>query len=287
MLQIGILGAETHTAQFAQIVNVERRLRGVRISHVCGRTARAAREAAGAGMIPHMVAKPVDLIGAVDAVVVDHIHGKYHLPAARPLLEAGMPLFIDKPLCCSRTVGKRFLARAAELGVPVSSFSVMPMQAAFVALQRRVRHLGQIHAVVSTGACDVRSRYGGIFFYGIHQVEMILRLLGNDVVQAQVARGAGRNHAAALTFRNGSMATMNLMAEGAGPFHLSVIGSKGRIDQSIDYDESYFLPGVRAAVRMFRTGRSEQTAEDMLTPVAILEALARSSAHGGRARVLR
>ena len=86
MLQIGILGAETHTAQFAQIVNVERRLRGVRISHVCGRTARAAREAAGAGMIPHMVAKPVDLIGAVDAVVVDHIHGKYHLPAARPLL---------------------------------------------------------------------------------------------------------------------------------------------------------------------------------------------------------
>jgi predicted dehydrogenase len=221
----------------------------------------------------------------VDAVVVDHIHGKYHLPAATPLLEAGMPLFIDKPLCCSRSEGKRFLARAAALGVPVCSFSVMPLQAAFVALKKQVRKLGQIYAVVTTGPCDITSRYGGIFFYGIHQVEMILRLLGYEVSHAQVSKGSGKNHLATLTYKDGRMATMHLIAEGAGLFHLSVIGAKGRIDESITYDQNMFLAGVRAAVRMFRSGKTDETMESMLVPVAVLEALEKSMATGGRVKV--
>ena len=287
MLNIGIVGAETHTAQFAQIINVEQRLRGVRVSHVCGRTAAAARTASQAGEIPRVVRSPADMIGGVDAAVVDHIHGKHHLPAARPLLEAGMPLFIDKPFCCRRAEGKRFLERAAALGVPVGSFSVMPMQTAFRELRQRVRRLGELYTVVSTGPCDVRSGHGGIFFYGIHQVEMVLQLLGYEVSHAQVVKGTGTNHVATLAFRDGRMATMNLMAVGGGPFHLSVIGANGRIDQTITYDPDPFLPGVRAFVRMFRTGRSGQSMESMLVPVAVLEALAKSLAGQGRVRLPR
>ncbi len=286
MLNIGIVGAETHTAQFCQIINAEHRIRGVRVSHVWGRTASIARAAATAGRIPHTVKNPADLIGVVGAAVVDHLHGKHHLPSAQPLLEAGMPLFIDKPLCCGKSEGKRFLARAAELGVPVCSFSVMPMQAAFVALKKQARKLGEIYAVVSTGPCDITSRYGGIFFYGIHQVEMILRLLGYEVSHAQVAKGRGKNHVATLAYKDGRVATMNLMAEGGGLFHLSVIGAKGRIDQAIHYDENIFFPGVRSFVRMFRTGKTDETTESMLVPVAVLEALEKSIAGRGRVKVL-
>ncbi|MCY3763627.1 MAG: Gfo/Idh/MocA family oxidoreductase [Gemmatimonadetes bacterium] len=284
-MNIGVVGAETHTAQLCEIVNLQRRIRGVRVSHVCGRTLSAAREAAAAGGIPHIARKPEDLIGAVDAVVVDHIHGRHHLPAAKPLLEAGLPIFFDKPFCCSRSGGRRFLVRAAELGVPVCSFSVMPMQSAFVALKKQVRRLGEIHAAVCTGPCDIASKYGGIFFYGIHQVEMILRLLGYGVGHAQVVKGSRNNHLATLTFKDGRMAAMHLMGEGGGTFHLSVIGARGRIDQAIGYDEDFFFPGVRSFVRMFRTGRTEETMESMLVPVAVLEALEKSLATGGRVRV--
>ena len=285
MLNIGVVGAETHTAQLCEITNLKRSIRGVQVSHVCGRTMSAARAATAAGRIPHIAKKPEDLIGAVDAVVVDHVHGKHHLPAARPLLEAGLPLFIDKPFCCSRSEGRRFLVRAAELGVPVCSFSVMPMQSAFAALKKQVRRLGEIYAAVCTGPCDITSRYGGIFFYGVHQVEMILQLLGYEVGHAQVVKGTGKNHLATLAFKDGRMATMNLMAEGGGSFHLSVIGAKGRIDRSVDYDENFFFPGVRSFVRMFRTGRTDETMESMLVPVAVLEALQKSIGTGGRVRV--
>ena len=284
-MNIGVVGAETHTAQLCEILNLHGSIRGVRVSHVCGRTSSAARAAADAGGILHIARRPEDLIGAVDAIVVDHLQGKHHLPAAKPLLEAGLPIFVDKPFCCSKSEGRRFLVRAAELGVPVCSFSVMPMQSAFLALKKQVRKLGEIYAAVCTGPCDIASRHGGIFFYGIHQVEMILRLLGYEVGHAQVVKGSGKNHLATLTFKDGRMAAMHLMAEGGGGFHLSVIGANGRIDRCIGYDENFFYPGVRYFVRMFRTGKTEETMESMLGPVAVLEALEKSISSGGRVRV--
>ena len=286
MLNIGIVGAEnSHTAAIAKVLNVEKKVRGVRVTHVWGETASFARQAAEAGQIPHIVKKPEDLIGQVDAAAVDHRHGKFHLPAARPLLEARMPLFIDKPFCYRKAEGKRFLARAAELGVPVCSFSVVPMQSAFVALKREVRQLGQIRAVVTTGGCDIRSRWGGVFFYGIHQVDMVLRLLGYGVQHVQFHKGTGKNHVATLAYKDGKVVTMNLIGEGTAPFHLSVIGEKGRLDQSIVYDENTYLPGIRAFVRMFRTGKTDETLETMLEPVAVLEALEKSIAGKGRVSV--
>jgi predicted dehydrogenase len=285
MLKIGIVGAEnSHTAAIAKVINVEKRLRGVKVTHVWGETPAFARKAAEAGQIDNIVKRPEDFIGQVDAACVDHRHGKFHLPAVTPLLEAGIPLFVDKPFCYRRAEGRRFLARAAELGVPVCSFSTLPKQQAFLDFKKGMKDLGRIHTLVSTGPCDIKSKWGGIFFYGIHQVDMILRLLGYDIRHAQVLRGAGINHSAALSYADGTLATMNLVGGGAG-FHLSAIGEKGRLDQAIVSDESMYLSGIRDFVRMFRTGKTDETAQTMLGPVAVLEALERSVKSKGRCKV--
>lgn len=288
MLKVGIVGAEnSHTAAIAKVINVEKRLRGVGVTHVWGETAAYARKAAEAGQIPHIVKKPEDLIGQVDAACVDHRHGKFHLPAAMPLLEAGMPLFIDKPFCYRLSEGRRFLAKAEKLGVPVCSFSTLPKQQSFRQFAKDAKKLGQIHALVATGPCDIKSKWGGIFFYGIHQVDMVLRLLGYDVSHAQVVRGGGANHTALLSYRDGCVATMNLVGGGRAGFHLSAIGDKGRIDRAITMDESSYLTGIRDFVRMFKNGKTAETPQTMLGPVAVLEALEKSVASRARAKVAR
>ena len=219
MLKIGMVGAEnSHTLAIAKVLNVDKRLRGVRATHVWGETRRYAREAAEAGQIPRIVTRPEEMIGEVDAIVVDHRHGKFHLPAAIPFLETRVPMFIDKPFCCRRAEGRRFLARARELEVPVCSFSTLPKQQAFRDLKRISATLGPIHTVISTGPCDIRSKWGGIFFYGIHQVDLILRLVGYDFYRVQMVKGAGANHSASILFRSGTVATMNLIGEGSPGF---------------------------------------------------------------------
>ena len=286
MLNIGIVGAEnSHTAAIAKVLNVEKRVRGVRVTHVWGETKAFAAAAAAAGEIPHIVKEPEELIGQVDAACVDHRHGKYHLPAVSPLLEARLPLFVDKPFCYRKAEGKRFLARAKTLGVPVCSFSTLPKQASFKALAKELRQLGQIQVLVATGPCDIKSKWGGIFFYGIHQVDMVLRLLGYDISHVQVAKGKGQNHTAQIAYNNGTVATMNLVGGARAPFHLSAIGEKGRIDELIVSDDSSYLTGIRDFCRTFRTGKTDETEQTMLGPVAVLEGLEKSVASGKKVRV--
>jgi predicted dehydrogenase len=279
MLKIGMVGAEnSHTVAIAKVLNVEARLRGVRATHVWGETRAYARDAAERGQIPNIVGRPEDMIGQVDAIAVDHRHGKFHLPAAKPFLETQTPMFIDKPFCYRRAEGRRFLARARELKVPVCSFSTLPKQQSFRELKKAVAKLGAIHTVVSTGPCDIKSKWGGIFFYGIHQVDMVLRLVGYDFNRVQVVKGSGNNHSAHILFKSGTVATMNLIGEGRAGFHMSVICDKGRVDMPIPMDDSPYLTGIRDFVRMFKTGKTQETEETMLGPVAVLESLEKSVA---------
>ena len=276
MLRIGIVGAEnSHTVQISKVLNIQKKVPGCRVVCVWGEAPRYAKASAEAGQIPEIVKDPADMIGKIDAACVDHRHGMHHLPAARPLLEAKIPLFIDKPFCFRVKEGKEFLARAKKLKVPVCSFSTLPKQASFVEIQKELKKMGRIISVLSTGPCDIKSQYGGVSFYGIHQVDMVVRLLGNDVTHGQINLGK-KNHTATLYSAGGAISTMNLFTEGYTAFHLSVIAEKGRIDRVITRDESPYLSGVKTFCRMFKTGKTDETAETMLMPVAVLEALEKS-----------
>ncbi len=285
MPNIGIIGAEnSHTVAIAKTINIDKLVSGFSVTHVWGETPGDAKDAQERGLIPNIVEEPEDLIGQVDAAIVDHRHPKYHLPAVRPLLEAKIPLFVDKPFCYRLDEGKEFLARARELDVPVCSFSVLPKQASFAQLLEDVRELGRIISVVSTGPCDIDSEYGGVFFYGIHQVDMVVRLLDRDITHVQLNRGK-QNHTATLFSASGAISTMNLVGEGRVGFHVSVIGENGRTDRVIGYDENTYLTGVLDFCRMFSTGETDETDGSILTPVAVLEALEKSQESGKKCEV--
>lgn len=279
MLRIGIVGAEnSHTVAIAQTINVDGLIADAQVVGVWGETSELAKSAAERGRIPQIVETPEAFIGKVDGVVVDHRHAKDHLLAAWPLLEAGIPLFIDKPFCYRVEEGIRFLNRAKQLGVPVTSFSVLPKQQSFLRLQERIVALGELSTVITTGPCDINSPWGGVFFYGIHQVDMLLRLTGYDLQEAAVHQGDGKDHIATLRFASGRMASINLIGSGAPNFHVTAIGANGRIDETITYDEKMYLSGIKAWVELFRTGHPPETDEGILGPIAALEALERSVA---------
>lgn len=285
MPTIGIVGAEnSHTVAIAKTINIQKLVRGFSVTHVWGETNKFAKDAQERGQIPNIVKNPEDMIGQVDAALVDHRHAIHHLPAVRPLLEAKIPLFVDKPFSYRVKEGREFLDRAKKLGVPVCSFSTLPKQASFVQLKKDARKLGKIISVISTGPCDLKSKHGGVFFYGIHQVDMVVRLLNQDVTHAQINKGKG-NHTATLYSSNGAISTMNLISEGRPDFHISIIGEKGRLDRVITRDENPYLSGIKEFCSMFRTGKTVETDVSMLNPIAVLEALEKSVKTGKRTKL--
>ncbi len=278
MIRIGIVGAEnSHSAAIAKTLNIGKKVPGFRIVVIWGETDKFAADAAKAGAIPKIVKRPTDMIGEIDAVIIDHRHAKYHLPAAEPFLKARLPMFIDKPFCYRLDAGKKFLARCRRAKVPVTSFGAMPMQKSFADFRRDTRRGGAVRAVASVGPCDLDSTYGGIFFYGVHQVEMLVEAFGTDVSTVSVARASkGKDATATLFFRSGPVATMHCLGGWSSGFHISAVRDKGPVARKIISDSDSYLTGIRTFCRMFKTGVEPLDHKRILAPVAILEAMEKS-----------
>ena len=56
-----------------------------------------AERMAKASLIPEVLDDPTEMIGKVDAVIVATDDGNEHVDRCRPFVEAGIPMFIDKP----------------------------------------------------------------------------------------------------------------------------------------------------------------------------------------------
>src|SRR5512136_1188104 len=74
------------------------RILGARVTHVWTDDPADAPKVAAASRIEHVVTRPEDVIGQVDAVILATDDGHAHVRRARPFIEAGLPVFVDKPL---------------------------------------------------------------------------------------------------------------------------------------------------------------------------------------------
>ncbi len=282
MIRIGIVGAEnSHSAAIARTLNVAGKMPGCRVVAIWGETARFATDTAKAGRIPRIVKRPADMIGDVDAVIVDHRHARYHLPAAEPFLKARLPMFIDKPFCYRLAAGKRFLARARRAGVPVTSFSTVPLSRSFAQAVSAVKKAGEVRAASTFGPCDLDSKYGGIFFYGIHQVDMLLEAFGIDVVAVAVDRARrGGSAVASMFFRGGLVASIHCLRNGSTGFQISAATDAGCVSAKLASDPNPYLAGIRRFCKMFKTGKEPLPHKRFLAPIAVLEAMEKSAKTG-------
>lgn len=74
-------------------------IEGAKVTHIWCDERSDAQRIAQAARIAQVVDRPEDLIGRVDAVLIPTDRGNEHVVRARPFVEAGVPVFIDKPLC--------------------------------------------------------------------------------------------------------------------------------------------------------------------------------------------
>lgn len=74
------------------------RIDGFRVSHIWTDDPSEAPMVAEAARIDNVVEQPEEVIGQVDAVIIATDDGADHVRRAKPFIEAGLPVFIDKPL---------------------------------------------------------------------------------------------------------------------------------------------------------------------------------------------
>ncbi|WP_318348381.1 Gfo/Idh/MocA family protein [Aquipluma nitroreducens] len=274
-IRIGIIGAEnSHTVGYGKLFNIDKKFPGVELKYVWGETEEFAKESMTKGQIPYMVKDPLEMLGKIDALIVDHRHAKYHLKAAEPFVKAGIPTFIDKPFCYTVAEGKEFLEMAREAGTPVSSYSTIAHTDSTFDIVDQIKSLGEFNNIIRNGPADIESPYGGIFFYGVHLVQPLMYMFGEDIKVVKINK-YGKKAGAVLIFESGLQANLVFNTLHYG-WETYVETKKGIVELKSRVQESVPERCYRDMVEMFRTGKEPLSHESILKPIAVLEAMEKS-----------
>lgn len=274
-VRVGIIGAEnSHTIGIGRTFNEQKMFPGVEVVAVWGETDEFAANAAEQGGIPKIVKKQSELMGQIDALIIDHRHAKYHIDAAIPFVEAGIPTFVDKPFCYRVRNGLKLIEIAESKGTPITSMSsaaVNPMMDDVVA-QVAAMDPDDIRSVVITGPSDITSKYGGIFFYGIHTVERLFRIFGDDVEAVRATRNGGR-FTFQFKYAGGQIATY--VPVRGWDLYLGTNRGMQQIKPRIEVENGTAYM-YSLMIKMFQTGEEPRSHESLIPPIAALEAMERS-----------
>ena len=117
-----------------------------------------------------------ELLKKVDVVLLETVDGRKHLEQALPVLKAGKPLFIDKPISASLGDTLAIFKAAKKYNVPTfSSSSLRYMQGATDALQGKV---GKVLGADTFSPAILEKTHPDLFWYGIHGVEILFTVMG-------------------------------------------------------------------------------------------------------------
>lgn len=285
--RIGFIGTEnSHTDHFIRFLNAESRHPGFTASALAGGRNPRNQDLAAADDL-EIVEEPEDLIGTVDAAIISTRDGARHREQAEPLLRAGMPVLVDKPLATTVADAQEIIATSQESGAVLLSCSALRFLPQITELSEGgARSLRQLTVI---GPADPDSPYSGLFFYGIHHVEAALEILGNPTVEpGSVAVNVTRNGdtTVAHTVIAGVAVTFTFVVPAENtkvPFYAVATRTDSVTARELVLGRDYNAPSVARFVDAISAGRSSMTAAELLSPVVVLSAIVDAVEGGGNA----
>ncbi|MFF0269771.1 Gfo/Idh/MocA family protein [Kribbella sp. NPDC004536] len=270
-MRIALVGTEnSHADEIVRHLNTEQLAGDTRVVTLVGADDERNRKLAAAGGITWIVRTAVELIGDVDALIVTNRDGALHREYAVPFLEAGVPVWVDKPLAASTADAQAILDAAKRGGAAVTSYSAVRWVADADALA--AARVEDLQAITVTGPADPDSEYSGIFFYGIHAADLAQRLAPGEPGPVEVERVGST---VVVRYRcAGVLVTLQLVKPsdaGRVPFHAELVGRTELVSSDVRLDSEYVVPGLKVFLKMLETGERPLDDATMLAPITVLE----------------
>jgi predicted dehydrogenase len=252
---------------------------GARVTHVwCDNPADAPR-VAKAAFIPNVVKDPRDVIGQVDAVIIATDIGHEHVARARPFIEAGVPVFIDKPLADNEADLQQFVRWRREDRQFLST-ACMRYAKEYADCRARLSEVGELRLITMT-MCKTWERYG------IHALEGVYPFLTPGGWLSVTNSGTEQANVVHLRHSSGATVVLLVVADMYGAFGcLGAHGTKGSLTVRFQDTFHAFKSQLVAFIEFLRTGRPPVAFDETVETIKIIIAALRSRSEGGRTVLL-
>ena len=216
-----------------------------------------------------------ELCTKVDAVMLESVDGRPHLEQAKPVFEAGKPIFIDKPVAGSLADAIEIYRLAKEHNVPCFSSSSYRFYEGLVELKKQ--DVGEIRGAISYGPCHLEEHHPDLFWYGVHPTEALFAVLGAGC-ETVVRTSTSDTDVVTGIWSGGRVGTLRGLRNQSTPHKVIIFGKKAVAEQQRGGNYAALVAEI---MKFFRTGVAPVSPEETIEMFAFMEAADESKRQGG------
>ena len=198
--------------------------------------------------IPFGVEKLEDMVGMVDGIILHTTNWDRHVEQARPFVDAGKSVLVDKPIVGNMKDANVFLDWLKQ-GKRVTGGSSL----------RFNQEVGEFLAIPVAERGTVRTAYAAIgvddFNYGIHAYAIVSCLMGPGIQSVQYL-GSSNQKQLMVQWSDGRIVLMTIGKTAWLPFNITAVTDKNI--RQIAVDNSLIYRSLLMAVLPYLTGKAEK-----------------------------
>jgi predicted dehydrogenase len=216
------------------------------------------------------------LLKQVDFVLLESNDGRVHLEQALLVIEAGKPLFIDKPMAASLADVITIFEAAQAKKAPV--FSASSLRWIPRALELRGGAQGAVEGVDAFSWASLEPTHPDLYWYGIHGVEILYTVMGTGCRTVSRFQTEDTEFCVGL-WEGGRVGTVRGLRSSEHSYGGTVFAEK-----KIEYLPmiSSYDPLVKAIALFFATGQPPIPQDETVEIYAFMSAADRSRAQSGK-----
>lgn len=290
-IRLGIAGLDGHGPVFADVVNAQGLLPGVRVVAAmpypsvmisAEQLAQNVERTRALGI--QIVDEPEQLADAVDGILVLHDDGSKHLDLARLFAPFGKPMFVDKPFEVTAERAWGIVTACRQHSTPVFSASSLRFSRELTAALADTAG-GAITSAMTYSPYAPKPTMPGWIYYAVHSVEPLFQILGRGCQQvACVAADSGP--VAIGQWEDGRTGIAKAHQRAHWGYGFTIWRDQADVPGIVD--AAYIYPALLAQIRDFvLTGKAPVDPEESVEMVAFMEAANESMAQGGQTVILK
>jgi len=219
-----------------------------------------------------------------DAILIVSVDGRVHLEQFRQVVQLGKPVFVDKPFTTDYGQAVEMFALAEKYGVPLMSCSSLRYAEPLVEKLGREEG-GAVIGFDCYGPMSIEEALPGLFWYGIHTIEMAYRAMGRGCVSVTAATNDYHDVIVGV-WRDGRMATIR--GNRKGNYSYGALIHREQATDFVDVASSpkpYYAGMLEAVIGMFRTGDTPIDPQETLEIIRFIECANESRRTGATVRL--
>lgn len=201
----------------------EDQILGAKVTHIWTQNTSLSEKIAKTTNIENIINDPKKFIGSVDAVLLARDDAEISREMAHPILEAGIPIYIDKPLALTVNGAKKLILMQKYEG-QIFSCSALRYDSNLRLTEDQKKTVGQICSIHATVSKDWDK-------YAVHVIEPLLQLIPNRGALLKSQKWISNDQTSLfIEYENKINVHIHTSGKSISPLSLRVIGVNGWTD---------------------------------------------------------